>query len=430
MRVLFVCSFPCAVNTGSHQRLTHLLKGVAAVGEVTLVYPAKEGSFGPDVDALRPFCSQVYTFPFESLAYQRDSRLPRPIYWAKHKLRYLHPMAPALIQQLWSKEGHALVADLCARPFDLIWSQRISSLPMLPARAASRVVVDLDDIEHRSLRSRLLLRKDPAHMVPLQWLEYVKLRKLESSLSGLPYEFIVCSKRDQEVLGAKAKVWVIPNGVDLPTKPSCLRAESPAPTLVFVGYMAYEPNADAAVFFVQQVLPRIQRDLPDVRFIIVGADPTPSVCQLHNGKSVFVTGAVPEVADYLCAASVVVVPIRFGGGTRIKILEALAHRKAVVSTTKGAEGIDVQPGKHLLLADSPEDLGNACKRLLRDAALRKRLGDGGFRLIQDRYQWKAIEDVVGNIASGRASISDAERTADVQPEACPEPRAQSGAQFS
>jgi glycosyltransferase involved in cell wall biosynthesis len=112
---------------------------------------------------------------------------------------------------------------------------------------------------------------------------------------------------------------------------------------------------------------------------------------------VFVTGAVQEVADYLRSASAVVVPIRFGGGTRIKILEALAHGKAVVSTTVGAEGIEVESGKHLLLADSPEDLAKACALLLKDSGLRSRLGEQGFCLVQDRYQWKSIERTVEEI---------------------------------
>ena len=354
MRVLFLCNLPRDVNSGGHRRLSHVLKGVAGTAEVTLVYPTIDHTISSDLEAVRPYCKHVYTFPFESLAYQQDSRLPVPFFWAMHKLRYLHPATPALMQQLRTTEGNALVADLCSQHFDLIWGQRISSLQMLPFATASRVIIDLDDLEHRSLRSRLRLWKDPPHMVPLQWFEFLKLRRLERSLYELPYEFAVCSETDREAVGTRAKVWVIPNGIDLPTGPKCLRKQNSEPVLVLVGHMSYEPNADGAIFFARRVLPLIQRDVPEVKFLVVGADPPPSVRQLHNGKSVFVTGTVPAVADYLDTASVVVAPIRFGGGTRIKILEALAHRKALVSTTMGAEGIEVQSGKNLLLADSPQ----------------------------------------------------------------------------
>ena len=408
MRVLFLCNLPSAVNSGGHQRLSHLLKGLAAAGEITLVYPTTGGITGPDLDALRPFCKHVYTFPFESLAYQRDSRLPKPFYWIKHKLRYLHPVMPALMQRLRSTEANALVARLCLQKFDLIWGQRISSIQMLPSSLTSRVIIDLDDLEHRSLRSRLLLWKDPPHMIPLNWFEFLKLRRLECSLHELPYEFLVCSEGDREVIGTGVKTWTIPNGIDLPKAPTCLRGENSAPVLLFLGYMAYEPNADGAIFFAQRVLPLIRRDIPDVKFLVVGRDPTSSVSQLHDGKSVFVTGAVPDVTDYLGSSAVVVVPIRFGGGTRIKILEALAHRKAVVSTTKGAEGIAVQSGKHLLIADSPEGFAKACTRLLNDVNLRDQFGDEGFRLIQDRYEWKSIERMIGNIVLGGVAPASGE----------------------
>lgn len=402
MRVLFVCGFPCAVNSGSHQRLFHLLKGIAAVGEVTLVYPTRQKSSGADLDALRPFCRRIRTFPFESVAYQRDSVLPRPVYWAKHKLRYLHPVTPALIQQLGSTEARTLIADLCAERFDVVWSQRVSSLSMLPSQLTSRVIVDLDDLEHRSLRSRLLLRKDPWYMVPLQWIEYLKLRNVECSLSRFPYEFVVCSERDREVVGKKAaKVRVIPNGIDLPAESNRICEESSAPLIVFVGYMAYEPNADAALFFARRVLPLIQQEAPDVKFLIVGKDPASSVLELHDGRSIFVTGTVPDVTKYLLEASVVVAPIRFGGGTRIKILEAFAHGKAVVSTTPGAEGIEVQSGKHLLLADSPEEFAESCALLLKNRDLRSQLGEQGRALVRERYQWTKIESMIADLVSGR-----------------------------
>jgi glycosyltransferase involved in cell wall biosynthesis len=416
MRILFLCNIPFALNSGGHQRLSHLLKGLAAAGEVTLVYPITGRDIGPDLEALRPLCKQVYTFSFESLAYQRDYRLPRPLHWATHKLRFLHPATPASIQQLKSTEAMTLVAQLSSESFDLVWGQRISSLWMLPPSVASRVIVDLDDLEHRSLRARLLLSKDPPHMVPLQWFEYFKLRRLECSLSQLPYEFAVCSKVDKEVVGTSAKVWVVPNGIELPTQPKEPAKVIGAPVLLFLGYMAYEPNADAAQFFAKQVLPLIRRDIPEVKFLVVGKDPTSSVRLIHDGNSVLVTGTVPDVADYLRSASVVVVPIRFGGGTRIKILEAFAYRRAVVSTTKGAEGLEVQSGKHLLLADSPEDLATACKQLLRDAQLRERLGEEGFRLVQDRYQWTRIERIVSDIASdSSAPRSGAGHAASVEP---------------
>src|SRR5215469_9795344 len=113
MKILFLCNFPITVNSGGHQRLSHVLRAIAAAGEVTLVYPIIRQANGPDLAALRPSCKQVYTFPSESLAVNRDPCLPRPIFWIKHKLRYLHPVTPAFMQQMRSPEARALVASVC-----------------------------------------------------------------------------------------------------------------------------------------------------------------------------------------------------------------------------------------------------------------------------------------------------------------------------
>lgn len=402
MKVLFLCNHTSAIHSGSHQRLRHLLKGIAAVGEVTLVYPIAPPTTDADLEALQPFCKQIFTFPLASLAYQRDPCLPGPLFWTKHKLRYLHPVESAFMQQMRSMEANTLVGDICSQRFDLIWCQRLSSIQMLPPSPGTRVIVDLDDVEHRKLHAQLELRKDPPHMMPLYWFEFLKLKKLECSLRKLPYEFAVCSEIDRRAIGQGASAWVIPNGIDIPVSRGSRESDQTDPILLFVGLMSYEPNVDAALFFAQRVLPLIQRHVPTVKFLIVGKDPTPEIRRLDNGQSVFVTGTVPEVSDYLLKSTVAVVPIRFGGGTRIKILEAMAHRKAIVSTTIGAEGIEAQPGKHLLVADSPEDFAQACTLLLKDDCLRNRLSEEGFKLVRDRYQWRGIERMIGEIVLGHA----------------------------
>jgi glycosyltransferase involved in cell wall biosynthesis len=399
MKILFISNTSYAFNTGIYQRVSHLLKAVAAIGDVTLVSQVAGGKDWPDREALSSVCGRIFTFPRESLAIQRDLSLSPPIHWAKHKLRYLHPTQSALMQRRRSVEGKALVAELCSQRFDLVWAEGIISMQMLPALLSARVIIDLSDLEHRKLRWQLRLGK-VHHMTPLYWLEFLKLRRLEQSLYALPYEFVVCSEIDRKALGAGERVRVIPNGTELPPPALALPEGNREPILLFVGSMFYEPNVDAVRFFTRRVLPLIRREIPGVKFLIVGKDPRPSVRQLHDGKSVIVTGTVPEVAEYLHRAAAVVVPIRFGGGTRIKILEALAYRKAVVSTRVGAEGIDVQSGEHLLLADSPEDFAGACTLLLKDGTLRQRLGEEGFQLVSSRYQWAAIERMVQNVILG------------------------------
>jgi glycosyltransferase involved in cell wall biosynthesis len=395
-KILFVCNISHPINSGAGQRVYHILRGVASVGEVTLIYPTKCGDTDPDLEALRPLCKRVYTFPEDSLTGRRDARLQRPLYWLIHKLRYLHPVLSAHMQNHWSAEGRALVRALCTEPFDLVWAERISSLRMLPPSLKTRTVVDLDDLEHRKLRSYLKLGKHQ-RMTPLYLLELLKLRRLESKLHALPYEFTVCSEIDRAALGRKGQVWLVPNGTTLPTNlPFCIRDKA-EPILLFVGAMYYEPNEDAVTFFARAVLPLIRKEVADAKFLIVGMGPSSKVQALHDGKSIVVVGQVPDVGEYLCRAAVVVVPIRFGGGTRIKILEAMAYRRPVVATSIGAEGLEVDSEKHLLLADSPSAFASACVRVLKDNALSEELAEKGFQLVKDRYQWLKIERTIGKI---------------------------------
>jgi len=170
-----------------------------------------------------------------------------------------------------------------------------------------------------------------------------------------------------------------------------------------VGAMFYEPNVDAVRFFAREILPRIRKQSPRARFVVVGRDPHPDIAALHDGDTITVTGTVDDVGPYLRQASVAVVPIRFGSGTRIKILEAFAHGTPVVSTTLGAEGLEVAHERELLLADAPEKFAAACVRLAGDGCLQESLAKQGLDLVRRRYQWQDVErQVQALIAGGRA----------------------------
>ncbi len=396
LKVLFICPSSYPITSGGHQRITHLLKALSKVGEVTLVHPSKGGQHEPNLKVLSTFCREVFTFPIESLVLFHDVRRPRAARWLRHKLRYLHPTLPALTQRRYSEEGAAIINQVCSKPFDLVWAERVYSIPMLPASLKGRIVIDLDDLEHRSFGRQPGLKK-VHHMTPLYWLEFLKLRRVERGLHLLPYEFVVCSELDRKTLGAGPKLRVIPNGIDMPAGEATPVPAQSEPVLLFVGNMSGPPNIDAVNFFCRSVLPLIRRKAPDVTLFIVGSDPSPEVRRLHNGESVVVTGTVPEVSSYLRRAAAVVAPIRFGGGTRIKILEALAHGRPVVSTSMGAEGLELEDGKHLLIADSPSAFADACVRLLQDEGLRDQLGREGFQQVRNRYQWSTVERMVHDL---------------------------------
>jgi glycosyltransferase involved in cell wall biosynthesis len=153
--------------------------------------------------------------------------------------------------------------------------------------------------------------------------------------------------------------------------------------------MNYVANFDAVLYFCSEILPRIRRVVSEVEVWVVGADPPPEVRRL-SGDGVHVTGRVDDVVPYYRRSSVCVVPLRAGGGTRLKILEAMALGRPVVSTTIGCEGLDVVDGEHLLIADSPEQFADKTVRLLTDRASYQRITTKARQLVVDRYDWDVV----------------------------------------
>jgi glycosyltransferase involved in cell wall biosynthesis len=186
----------------------------------------------------------------------------------------------------------------------------------------------------------------------------------------------------------RLRVDVIPNGVDI-QKYQPLPAENASPALLFIGNMGYPPCVDAALYFCREIFPRIRRTISAAELWIVGRDPRPEVLQL-NGDGVHVTGRVDDVIPYYRQSAVCVVPLRAGGGTRLKILEAMALGRPVVSTTIGCEGLEVVDGEHLLIADGPEQFAEKTVCLLTDRQLYQHISTKGRQLVQTRYDWDKI----------------------------------------
>jgi glycosyltransferase involved in cell wall biosynthesis len=186
-------------------------------------------------------------------------------------------------------------------------------------------------------------------------------------------------------------VHVVPTGVDTEYfTPADPMSPPDGRSIVFTGSMDWLPNEDAMLFLCREMLPLIRREEPDVTLSIVGRAPTPAVAALAGHHGVVVTGRVDDVRPFVRDAAVYVVPLRIGGGTRLKIFEAMAMGKAVVSTGVGAEGLPVTRGEHVLLADEPHTFARAVVRLLRDVGRRRRLEDAARALVLERYDWSAV----------------------------------------
>jgi glycosyltransferase involved in cell wall biosynthesis len=183
------------------------------------------------------------------------------------------------------------------------------------------------------------------------------------------------------------EIYDVPTGVDTDYfRP--LGGAAANPELVFTGSMDWMPNEDAIHYFAEQILPRIACEIPDVTLSVVGRNPSPSLRALAAANAhIKVTGGVPDIRPYVDRAAAYVVPIRIGGGTRLKIYEAMAMDKPVISTRVGAEGLPVRDGEELLLADDPEGFARAVIRTLNDARLAGRLGRRAGALVRERFGW-------------------------------------------
>jgi polysaccharide biosynthesis protein PslH len=224
-------------------------------------------------------------------------------------------------------------------------------------------------------------------------MEAAKMRRFEASAIKRFHHVIAVSEVDRKLMirMAPQNITVVPTGVDLQqfraakNSPAALRHE-----VVFLGSMDWEANVDGVIYFCEEIWPRVLSNTPDAKFRIVGRNPHRSVKRLAC-DSVEVTGTVPSVIEYLRSAAVVVVPLRIGGGTRLKIYEAMAMGKAIVSTTIGAEGLDVHGGQDIILSDGPEDFARQIINLLDDQPTRERLGRAAIQTAS-KYDWSSIAD--------------------------------------
>jgi glycosyltransferase involved in cell wall biosynthesis len=208
--------------------------------------------------------------------------------------------------------------------------------------------------------------------------------------------------------GAGDKVVTVPNGVDLEavTRFDGKRVRG---QLVYPGSLTYEPNMDACVWFVENVMPRIRKERPDARLVITGKLPANVPEVLRDVASVDLRGLVPSVQPVVGESDVCVVPLRRGGGTRLKILEAFAIGTPIVSTTIGAEGIAARSGEHLVLADSPDAFAREVIALLGDDARRARLADAGRGLVEREYAWERVIDKLDDLLNAACSRRRAAR---------------------
>jgi glycosyltransferase involved in cell wall biosynthesis len=202
---------------------------------------------------------------------------------------------------------------------------------------------------------------------------------------------IAVSEGDKHLMisrNPRLQIDVVPNGIDTQLFQP-IPYQNNSQVLLFIGNMDYRPNIDAISYFCKQILPLIKNEAPLVEVCIAGLNPAPEVLGLA-GEGIRVTGTVEDLHPYYAQSAVCIVPLRAGGGTRLKILEAMALGRPVVSTSIGCEGLDVQDGEHLFIADTPGDFANRVLYLLNESAVRESIIRNGRELVEQRYDWDVV----------------------------------------
>ena len=309
-----------------------------------------------------------------------------PVAGLDPKLRAAAVTLPAL-QQILNRILHARRFDIVNLEFSYLGRYHLRQAPLgekLPALVVDSHNIDYDLVRQYARYGSSLVRRFYAEA------NWRKLRREELGTYRNADGVYLCSAADERRLLYKApglRTAVIPNAADVEYYQP--RANDPRPdghTVVFFGLLSYVPNIDGVLHFVQDIWPRIATAHPEARCKIIGGGPPPSVRALA-GPRVELTGFVPDLRPHLAAATAVVVPLRMGGGTRLKIVEAMAMGKAIVSTTLGAEGIEAVPGRDILIEDQPAAFADAVSRLLAEPGLAARIGRSARQQAVERYGW-------------------------------------------
>lgn len=325
--------------------------------------------------------------------------------WEKleHKLWPLRPLAYPMLDDFYSREAaQKLVKILTEFKPDLIICAElwVHQYLKIVKRYSCPIIFDNHNVEADLFLQNYGNRK----------LQLPRLKAIEKNFIKQADQVWVCSEPDvelsQKLYGNHSHIYAVPNSINVAEYDDVRLNKFPLPKdfeprphdILFLGSYNYPPNAIAAKLLVQEIYPEIKKIYPDCRLLLVGRSPNSSLKSASQDDSdIIVTGGVPDVKPYLCAASVVVVPLQKGGGTRLKILEALAAGRPVVSTTKGAEGIQAQDNKHLLIRDNVQDIVQGVCQIWSDSSFAKSLMENGYELVKANYSWESTAHKIDNL---------------------------------
>jgi sugar transferase (PEP-CTERM/EpsH1 system associated) len=382
MKILFLSTwFPYPPDQGSKIRAYHLLRSLARRHEVALISFEDQPLQPGWIDHVRQLCSRVEIVPRRPFADLESNR------W-----QGVFSRRPRAVVAGYATEMEARVRQVASA-----WKPEVVvALTFVTAPYALQVpgvprVVDVDNLTARMLAEAY--RQETRWTRRLRrYLAYRKFRRYERSLFGGFDLSLVTSARDadrlrQELPGARTRIAVVPNGVDLEYNRTEGIDRRPS-QLVFTGALTYEPNLDAMRYFLAEIFPRVLEQEQAARLIITGRTGGASLPTADG--HVTLTGYLEDIRPMIASSTACVVPLRKGAGTRLKILEAMALGTPVVSTSKGAEGLEIDPEVHFLQADDPDLFARQTLRLVHQPDLGEQLAERAYTRVRQQYDWSDI----------------------------------------
>lgn len=372
---------PYPLVSGGQIRTYNLLKHLSKHHDITLFSLIKDESERSHLTELKKYCQKITLF----------KRTKNPFVLRNILLAGFSPYPFVVTRNLPLGMRQAVQTELSRAKYDLIHAETFYMMPNIPVTAIPIILAE-QTIEYLGYQD--YMKKANPILRPLLAIDIAKIKYWERYFWKKADKLITMSEEDKDFieheLGSLTNTSVVANGVDLDFFSAVKKRLPKDPTVLFVGTFKWLPNIEAVEEIVKKIWPRILQQLPTAKLKIVGFSPTAKIKAYAHNPSIEVLGGIDDIRDAFATAHVLLAPIRSGKGTRYKVLEAMITGTPVVATTLAAEGLDLQSGEDVLIADSVEELADATIKLLKDQQLQKRLGAAGQKIVRRGYSWDII----------------------------------------
>jgi len=376
------------LDKGGKLRTWHVMRHLAARHDIHYLSFADSTQSEADRLGMREVCSRLETVP------RTDTTKGTWRFYAEAAGYVVDPVPYAVAKYRSAAYRARLEHLLATESYDAVVCDFLPPVVNLPERLPCPSIVFTHNVEAEIWRRHAEQATNPVsrRLLTQQWQRMLRFEGAALKRFDLVLAVSDADSRTFERLypgSLKAPAHVVQTGVD--TSYFTPSAEAPSRAhMVFTGSMDWLPNEDGMTYFCREILPRVRQLEPEATLSIIGRAPTPAVRKLAEIPGVEVTGRVDDVRPHIARGAVYVVPLRIGGGTRLKIFEAMSMAKAVVSTTVGAEGLPVTSGRDVDIADEPARFAHAVVHLMRDTEARRVMETAARRLVVERYDWSAV----------------------------------------